>query len=81
MLYGATTGIPGKLEVRKIYWNQLKIMGSTMGSDRDFEDMIALVRENTIRPTIDQVLTFEKAEQAFELMKAGDQFGKIVLRP
>ncbi|OOG72200.1 zinc-binding dehydrogenase [Algoriphagus sp. A40] len=81
VLYGATMGLPNKLEARKVYWNQLKIMGSTMGSDQDFQNMIALVEEKKIRPVVDQIFTFENAVKAFDLMKAGDQFGKIVLKP
>lgn len=79
VLYGATAGIPSKLEARKVYWNQLKIVGSTMGSDQDFRAMIALVSEQRICPVIDQVFSIEEAVSAFERMKAGDQFGKIVL--
>lgn len=81
VLYGATMGLPSKLEARKVYWNQLKIMGSTMGSDLDFQNMIGFVKEKQIHPAIDQVFTFENAAKAFDLMKAGDQFGKIVLKP
>jgi zinc-binding alcohol dehydrogenase/oxidoreductase len=81
VFYGATRGNPGKIEARKVFWNQLKIMGSTMGSDQDFLDMLALVREKQIRPVIDQVFSFEEASLAFDRMKAGDQLGKIVLIP
>lgn len=81
VIYGATMGLPNKLEARKVYWNQLKIIGSTMGSDLDFQNMISLVKEKQIHPAIDQVFTFEDAVSAFDLMKAGDQFGKIVLKP
>ncbi|WP_026967087.1 quinone oxidoreductase family protein [Algoriphagus terrigena] len=80
VLYGATMGIPNKLEARKVYWNQLKIMGSTMGSDRDFRQMVAFVEEKGIRPELDQIFSLEEAEKAFEKMKAGDQFGKIVFK-
>lgn len=81
MIYGATTGLPGKLEARKVYWNQLKIMGSTMGSDQDFRNMLSFVAEKKIRPAIDQIFKFDDALAAFERMAAGDQFGKIVLIP
>lgn len=81
VIYGATTGLPGKLEARKVYWNQLKIMGSTMGSDQDFGNMLSFVAEKKIRPAIDQVFKFDDALAAFERMAAGDQFGKIVLTP
>lgn len=81
VFYGATMGNPGKVEARKVFWNQLKIMGSTMGSDQDFLDMIAYVKEHEIHPVIDQVFSMDDAEKAFDRMKAGDQMGKIVLIP
>ena len=81
VFYGATLGNPGKLEARRIFWNQLKIMGSTMGSDQDFEQMLAFVNEKSIEPIVDQVFSFEKAVEAFDRMKAGKQMGKIVLKP
>lgn len=81
VFYGATMGNPGKIEARKVFWNQLKIMGSTLGSDQDFLDMLALVKEKEIKPVIDQVFNFDDAENAFDRMKAGDQLGKIILIP
>jgi NADPH:quinone reductase-like Zn-dependent oxidoreductase len=81
VIYGATLGPPNKLEARRIFWNQLKIIGSTMGSDQDFSDMIAFVIQHQIRPVIDQVFSLDQALKAFERMKAGDQLGKIVLIP
>ena len=81
VFYGATMGNPGKLEARKIFWNQLKIMGTTMGSDQDFEQMLELVTSRKIRPIVDGVFSLENAVEAFDRMKAGAQFGKIVLIP
>lgn len=74
-------GNPGKIEARKVFWNQLKIIGSTMGSDRDFLGMLALVEEHQIHPVIDQVFSLNETEKAFDRMKMGDQLGKIVLIP
>lgn len=79
VFYGATQGNPGKLEARRIFWNQLKIMGSTMGSDADFAGMLDLVNSKKIKPVVDQVFELEGALAAFERMKAGRQLGKIVL--
>ncbi|WP_297334975.1 zinc-binding dehydrogenase [Algoriphagus sp.] len=81
VFYGATLGNPSHLEARKIFWNQLKIMGSTMGSDRDFNQMLDLVRTHKIKPVLDQVFSFSQAVEAFDRMKAGAQMGKIVLKP
>ena len=52
-----------------------------MGSDQDFEEMVSFVKENEIKPIIDQVFTFDQADIAFDRMKAGKQLGKIVLTP
>jgi NADPH:quinone reductase-like Zn-dependent oxidoreductase len=81
VFYGATTGNPGKIEARKVFWNQLKIMGSTMGSDKDFQGMIQLVNKQLIKPNIDTRYPLEQAVEAFNRMRAGAQFGKIVLIP
>jgi D-arabinose 1-dehydrogenase-like Zn-dependent alcohol dehydrogenase len=48
VFYGATRGNPEKLEARRIFWNQLKIIGSTMGSDKDFRKMLQLVERRCI---------------------------------
>ncbi|MCS5489401.1 zinc-binding dehydrogenase [Algoriphagus limi] len=81
VIYGATMGNPGKLEARRIFWNQLKIMGTTMGSDEDFQAMLDFVNEKKIHPVVDQVFRFEEAERALDRMKAGNQMGKIILVP
>ena len=81
VFYGATAGNPGKVEARKIFWNQLKIMGTTMGSDRDFLEMLNLVQSKSIKPVIDQVFQIEDAFEAFRRMNKGEQLGKIVLIP
>jgi zinc-binding alcohol dehydrogenase/oxidoreductase len=81
VFYGATAGNPGKIEARKIFWNQIKVMGSTMGSDQDFEEMLTLVQKHKIKPVVDHVFPLDKAVEAFDRMKAGAQFGKIVLVP
>ncbi|SFT56460.1 NADPH:quinone reductase [Algoriphagus locisalis] len=81
VFYGATLGNPTKLEARKIFWNQLKIMGTTMGSDLDFKNMLSFVSEKKLQPVIDQVFRFDQAEEAFDRMRDGKQMGKIVLVP
>jgi NADPH:quinone reductase-like Zn-dependent oxidoreductase len=81
VIYGATLGPPGKVEARRIFWNQLHLIGSTMGSDQDFADMIAFVQTHQIHPIIDQTFSLAESFDAFERMKAGDQLGKIVIIP
>ena len=78
--YGGTAGIPNKLELRKVFWKQLNILGSTMGSPRDFAAMLELVNKHKIKPIIDEVFPLEKGNDAFEKMNKKSQFGKLVLR-
>lgn len=81
VFYGATRGNPGKLEARKLFWNQLQLIGTTMGTDTDFLQMLQLVEKFKIKPLIDHIFSFSQAEAAFDRMKEGKQFGKITLVP
>ncbi len=81
VFYGATRGNPGQLEARKLFWNQLQLIGTTMGTDTDFLHMLQLVEKFKIKPVVDQCYPFSKAEEAFDRMKQGKQFGKITLVP
>jgi|UniRef100_UPI00404717A7 zinc-binding alcohol dehydrogenase/oxidoreductase len=81
VFYGATRGNPGQLEARKLFWNQLQLIGTTMGSDADFLQMLQLVKKHQLKPILDQVFPLEQAVEAFDRMKEGRQFGKIVLVP
>lgn len=81
VFFGATLGNPSKLEARKIFWNQIKIIGTTMGSDDDFEGMLNLVNAHQMKPLVDSVFTFDNAVEAFNRMRDGKQLGKIVLVP
>lgn len=76
---GATTGPNPTEEVRLIFWNQLSILGSTMGSVRDWEGMVRAVEEWQLRPVVDTVLPLGAGREAYERLAAGGQFGKIVL--
>ena len=78
--YGATAGIPGRLDLRKVYWKQLNLAGSTMGSPDDFAAMLDMVGRHEIRPIIDEVFALNDGNKAFEKMNISSQFGKLVLR-
>ncbi len=77
---GATTGPDPAEEVRLVFWNQLSILGSTMGSLRDWRAMVTAVDQWGSRPVVDTVLPLGRGREAYERMAAGRQFGKIVLR-
>jgi NADPH:quinone reductase-like Zn-dependent oxidoreductase len=77
---GATSGPNPPAALHRIWWKQLTIYGSTMGTKADFEGAYELVASGKARPVIDQVFPLEEASAAHERMEAGDQLGKIVLR-
>jgi NADPH:quinone reductase-like Zn-dependent oxidoreductase len=76
---GATTGPNPEEEIRLIFWNQLSILGSTMGSRSDWREMVEKVGEWRLRPAIDTVMPLSDGRLAYERLRAGGQFGKIVL--
>lgn len=77
--YGATNAGAKNLNLHRLYWKQLKIYGSTMGSDNDFAGMINFVNENKIQPVLDEVFTPDRVVEAFERMEKSEQFGKIIV--
>jgi NADPH:quinone reductase-like Zn-dependent oxidoreductase len=62
-----------------IFWNQLSIIGSTMGSREDWRRLIAAVDAHRMRPVIDGVLPLSEGRAAYERLERAEQFGKIVL--
>ena len=76
---GATSGPNPREEIRLIFWNQLSILGSTMGSQEEWRRMVAFVEERQVRPVIDSILPLERGREAYERLRAGKQFGKLVL--
>jgi NADPH:quinone reductase-like Zn-dependent oxidoreductase len=79
--YGATTGARGSTEIRVVFWKQLSILGSTMGTPTEFRRVMRLVFDKRLSPVVHTVLPLEEARQAHELLEAGHVFGKLVLEP
>lgn len=79
VLCGVTSDAEAVTDLRALYWNQLTIMGSTMGSNEDFHQMIRAVTAAKLRPVIDSVMPLENARDAMTRMETAEQFGKIVL--
>jgi NADPH:quinone reductase-like Zn-dependent oxidoreductase len=78
--YGATLGAVPSLQLRRIFWKQLTIMGSTMGTDQEFAEMLKLFDSGAIAPVVDQEFALADAAAAHRRMEEAGQFGKIVLR-
>jgi zinc-binding alcohol dehydrogenase/oxidoreductase len=79
VFFGATRGNPQLLAMRKVFWRQLSLLGTTMGSPEDWTAMVEFVNARKIKPVVSALLPIEHAEEAFGLMERGAQFGKIVL--
>jgi NADPH:quinone reductase-like Zn-dependent oxidoreductase len=79
--YGATVGPKVELDLRVVFWKQLQVIGTTMASRREFEDLLRVVFAGRLRPVIDSVLPLDEARQAHERLEAGGQVGKVVLVP
>ena len=77
---GATSGPNPPAQLHRVWWKQLTIYGSTMGTREDFADVYELVASGRVRPVIDEVFPLEDARGAHERLEAAEQFGKIVLR-
>ena len=80
VFYGATRGNPSSLTARRIFWKQLTIFGSTMGSPDDFLAMTNFINRHGIRPVVDSVFPFEEGDAALRHMEDARQFGKIVIK-
>lgn len=76
--FGATTGSAATIEVRRIFWKQITVLGSTMGTPEEFAEMLALF-DGPLRPVVDRVYPLAAASDAHRRMDQADQFGKIVL--
>src|SRR5689334_2129331 len=77
---GATTGPNPPAALHRIWWKQLTVYGSTMGTKADFEGVYELVMASRAKPVVDEGFPLSEARAAHERMEAGDQLGKIVLR-
>ncbi|MFN2448334.1 MAG: zinc-binding dehydrogenase [Candidatus Baltobacteraceae bacterium] len=76
--YGGTVG-DASIKMFPVFWNQIDIRGTSMGSPKDFRDMLAFTGEHRITPVIDTTFALAQAAQAAKRMSAAGQFGKIVL--
>lgn len=77
--FGATVGNPKHFDLRKAFFRQINVLGTTMGSPVDFAGMIELVNAKKIAPIVDVSFPLADAEKALRHMEAGKQFGKIIL--
>jgi NADPH:quinone reductase-like Zn-dependent oxidoreductase len=77
---GCTSGPDATTDLARIFWTQLRILGSTMGSNDEFKECARLLRTGALDAAVDQVFDAADAARAYERLEAAEQFGKIVLR-
>jgi NADPH:quinone reductase-like Zn-dependent oxidoreductase len=76
---GATSGYAPETDLRHIFFRQLQIIGSTMGSTNDFHEVMALVFRGALEPVVGAILPLADARRAHEMIEARQAIGKIVL--
>jgi NADPH:quinone reductase-like Zn-dependent oxidoreductase len=79
MVCGATSGPNVTLDLRRLFWRQWSILGSTLGSRREYAEIVKLAGEGKLRPVLDRVVPWDQAPFAFERLAQGEQVGKIVI--
>jgi len=81
VICGATSGDAPPAELTRIFFLQLSVVGSTMGTHDELERLMALCVESGVRPVIETVIPLGEARAGFELLAAGESFGKVVFIP
>ncbi len=76
---GATSGPAVNLDLRRLFWFQWSLLGSTMGNDREFREVVALGERGQLRPVIDSTVPLAEGAAAFRRMAGGRQLGKLVI--
>ncbi|MBK8556211.1 MAG: zinc-binding dehydrogenase [Lewinellaceae bacterium] len=79
-IYGGSAGKITHLSPQILFWKQISLLGSTMGSNAEFRKMLQFVAQHQIHPVIDRVFPLEQGNEALAHLERGDQFGKVVLK-
>jgi NADPH:quinone reductase-like Zn-dependent oxidoreductase len=77
---GATSGAQPDADLARLFWNQLRLLGSTMGTNDEFREVVSLFRAGHLQPVLDRVVDYTDAKSAWQRLEAGEQMGKLVLR-
>lgn len=77
---GGTSGPLVQVDVRRMFWNQWTLMGSTMGSNAEFAAAVEVFRQGKLQPQVDSVWPLEQGIEAYRRLESGQQFGKVVVR-
>jgi NADPH:quinone reductase-like Zn-dependent oxidoreductase len=81
VIVGSTSGPQVEIDIRNIFGKQISLIGSTMGTPKDFRDITRLLWSGRIKTVVGEVIALSEGRRAFEIMERGEMFGKIVLAP
>lgn len=79
--YGSTSGPHASIDLRHVFWKQLAVIGTTMGSPAEFRDAMRLVFDGALDPMIHSVTGLEGVQEGHRLLEDGQVFGKLVVEP
>jgi NADPH:quinone reductase-like Zn-dependent oxidoreductase len=79
VICGATTGPLVSIDLRRLFWHQWSILGSTLGSRQDYAEIVGLAAQGKLWPVVDRVVPLQEALAAFERLQRGEQIGKLVI--
>jgi NADPH:quinone reductase-like Zn-dependent oxidoreductase len=76
---GCTSGPDATTDLARLFWNQLRLLGSTMGSNDEFAEVASLYRAGKLAPVVDRVFKPDECRDAYARLESQEQFGKIVI--
>jgi len=76
---GATTGPNIALDLRRLFWHQWSLLGSTLGNRREYAEVVRLAHQGKLWPVVDCSVPFSESRSAFERLHRGEQTGKLVI--
>src|SRR5699024_6291315 len=79
VIFGATTEDIVDFDLRKFFYGQYTLLGSTMGSREELRDMLEHMKQHNMHPVVDRTFTLDEANEALNYLNEGSQFGKIAL--
>ena len=80
VFYGATNGVPSKIDLYRMFWHHLTLQGTTMGNDDEFNEMLSFVSKHQIRPVVDSIRPFSRIVESFADITRPNKVGKIVFQ-
>ena len=79
--YGATAGAKVEIDLRRLFWRQLELIGTTMASRSEFREMLRVALRGELEPIIDSRFPLSEIRAAHERLESGEQFGKVLVIP